>query len=73
MNNKIFQTALVIFLWAIFAFTMSVVYYWLKDLGIIWDNNGNFDTSPTWNSRKVIIGIVSFSSFILAIVKVSII
>jgi hypothetical protein len=72
-NKKIFQTAVVIFTWAVLAFVMSIFYYWLKSVGLIWDNPGNFAGNETWNSRKVIFGIVGLSSFILAIVKISII
>lgn len=70
MNKKIFQTALVIFIWAILAFGMSVVYYWLKDVGFIWDNPDPGNDSPGWNGRKVIFGIVGIASFILTIVKI---
>jgi len=67
MNKKIFQTGLVIFVWAILAFGMSVIYYWLKSIGFIWDNP---DTYETFNGRKVIFGITAVASLVLAIVKV---
>ncbi len=67
MNKKIFQTGMVIFIWALLAFAMSVFYYWLKSVGFIWDNEGINDT---FNGRKVIFGITAVSSLALAVVKI---
>jgi heme/copper-type cytochrome/quinol oxidase subunit 1 len=70
MNKKLIQTAIVILIWGCTAFLMSIFYYYLKSIGMIWDNPDTRSEFGTWNSRKVIIAIISFSSFIIAIVKI---
>jgi len=73
MNKKIFQTSMVIFIWALIAFAMSILYYWLKSIGFIWDNPEPIRETLPWNGRKVIFAVTGLASFILAIVKVVII
>lgn len=66
LNSKIFKTWIIVLAWAILAFLMSAFYYFLKNIGLIWDNIGD----DTWNTRKVIVGIVSLASFVLMIVSI---
>lgn len=78
MNKKLFQTALVIFFWGLLSFCLSILYYWLKEKGIIWDNP-DWVKLPTgewhkiefdWNSRKVVFAIMSFGYFVLTVFRI---
>lgn len=68
--DKIAKTMLAVISWAVIAFCMSILYYWLKSKGIIWDNPTDPKMDFDWNSRKVIFGIVSLTSFIMLIVSI---
>ena len=78
MHKKLFHTALAIFLWGILAFTMSIIYYWLKDKGLIWDEPDQYKlpdgtwqcNEMSWNTRKVIMGLLGLASFVLTVIKI---
>jgi hypothetical protein len=67
-RSKYVRVSIVIITWAICAFAMSIVYYKLKELGLIWDNPDSYGGS--WNSRKVIVGLVAGSSFMIAVIRI---
>ena len=76
-TDKTTKMALVITIWIIVSFLMSIIYYWLFDIGLIWDNpdyymneKGTWTNPVPWNSRKLIMGIASLAYTVLAIVKI---
>ena len=76
--NKITKTMLAVITWAVIAFCMSILYYWLKTKGIIWDEpdyiklpDGTIKFKEfTWNSRKLIFGIVSLTSLAMLVISI---
>ncbi len=75
--SKFTKVSIVIVLWAVGAFLMSMFYYYLKTIGLIWDNADTFLTEPkykpdfSFNSRKVILGITAGAFLLLTIVKIA--
>jgi hypothetical protein len=76
--SKYTKVSIVIIIWAVSSLFMSLLYYWLKDIGFIFDNpdylklpdGGYRYNEMSWNTRKVIFGLTGLSFFAIAVVKI---
>lgn len=79
MNKKLIIATITILVWGISSFLMSILYYWLKEKGMIWDNpefildpnsHTYYHDEASWNGRKIIFAVMGISMFFLMVTKV---